>query len=136
MSLHTLARAAYGRPEGATRSPRSIEYDLFARATQRLSCAWSQRAEDYPAFVRALHDNTRLWRTLAVDVSDRENALPGELRARLFYLYEFTAEHSRRLLKGEGSAEVLVDINKAVMRGLRGDTGPDTRGGPDAGARG
>lgn len=129
MSLHTLARAAYGRPEGAIRSPRSIEYDLFARATQSLAAAWPRRAEDYPGLARALHDNTRLWRRMALDVSDKENALPSELRARLFYLYEFTAEHSRRLLKGEGSAEVLIDINRAVMRGLRGDVTPPATGG-------
>lgn len=129
MTLHTLARAAYGRPEGANRSPRSIEYDLFARATQRLTAAWSRRGEDYPGFARALHDNTRLWRTLAVDVSDEGNALPPDLRARLFYLYEFTADHSRRLLKGEGSADVLIDINTAVMRGLRGDSGGTLGGG-------
>lgn len=129
MSLHTLARAAYGRPEGAVRTPRNIEYDLFARATQGLSTAWPRRAEDYPGFARALHENTRLWRTLALDVSDKENGLPQELRARLFYLYEFTSEYSRRLLKGEGSAEVLIDINRAVMRGLRGDATPPATGG-------
>ena len=127
MTLHILARNAYGRPEGATRSQRSIEYDLFARTTQRLTAADARRGEDYPAFVAALHDNTRLWRALAVDVADPGNQLPGDLRARLFYLYEFTVEHSRKLLGGEGSAGVLVDINTAVMRGLRGLQGESVR---------
>ena len=66
--------------------------------------------------------NLRLWSALAADLASPENALPPELRARLFYLYEFTAQHSRAILDGSGSASVLVDINTAVMRGLRGGT--------------
>ncbi len=50
-------------------------------------------------------------------------SLPAALRARLFYLYEFTARHSRAVLDGKASVEVLVDINTAVMRGLRGEGG-------------
>ena len=123
MTLHSLARNAYARPEGAVRSARSIEYDLFARTTQRLSAGWAQRDKDFPAFAAALNDNVRLWRTLAVDVADGDNGLPTELRARLFYLYEFTADHSRKLLSREGGIDVLIDINTAVMRGLRGEGG-------------
>jgi len=65
----------------------------------------------------------RLWSTLALDVAQPENGLPSALRAQLFYLYQFTTEHSRAVLKGAASVEVLVDINTAVMRGLRGDKG-------------
>ena len=50
-------------------------------------------------------------------------SLPPALRAQLFYLYEFTDQHSRKVLAGNASIEVLVDINTAVMRGLRGETG-------------
>lgn len=121
MSVHSLALKAYGRPQGSTRSPRSIEYDLFARTTQRLTAAWSQRDTDFAGFATALNDNVRLWRALAVDVADDGNGLPIDLRARLYYLYKFTAEHSRKLLRRQGSVEVLVDINTAIMRGLRGE---------------
>lgn len=121
MIPHTLARNAYGRPEGAVRSPRSIEYDLFARMTQRLVAAWQGRSGNLPVLAEALNENTRMWRVLALDVAGPGNGLPPDLRARLFYLYEFTAEYSRGLLAGTGSIEVLVDINTAVMRGLRGE---------------
>jgi flagellar protein FlaF len=67
VSLHTLARAAYGRKDGACRSPRSIEYDLFAQNTGRLAAAWQARELDHPALVRALYDNNRIWRKLALD---------------------------------------------------------------------
>jgi len=117
------ARSAYARPEAPARTSRSVEYDLLARTTQRLSLAWTRRKDDFPAFVEALSDNMRLWSTLALDVAQPENGLPSALRAQLFYLYQFTTEHSRAVLKGAASVEVLVDINTAVMRGLRGDKG-------------
>ncbi|MDO9525518.1 MAG: flagellar biosynthesis regulator FlaF, partial [Gemmobacter sp.] len=63
---------------------------------------------------------------LAADVAETDNGLPGPLRAQLFYLYEFASEHSRKVLSGSASVEVLVDINTAVMRGLRGSIGART----------
>jgi flagellar biosynthesis activator protein FlaF len=114
------SRMGYAQAQGPVRTPRSIEYDLLARCTQALSQTWARRREDYPSLARALHDNLKLWSTLAADVAEPGNGLPKELRAKLFYLYEFTADHSRSVLESRASVEVLVDINTAVMRGLRG----------------
>ena len=114
---------AYARRETPARSLRSIEYDLIAQVTQRLRVAWTKRATDYPDLVRALTDNQQLWSTLAADVAQPGNALPAVLRARLFYLYEFTVVHSRAVLENAASVEVLTDINTAVLRGLRGESG-------------
>jgi flagellar protein FlaF len=97
-----------------------VEYDLLARITNRLTQAEAARNKDYPAFARALSDNHRLWSTLAADVAEPGNGLPAQLRAQLFYLYQFTAEHSRKVLDGTAGIGVLIDINTAVMRGLRG----------------
>lgn len=121
MTVSQLARVAYGSPHTPVRSDRQNEYDLFARITRALSDAVTRRETDFPAFAAALHDNLVLWRTLAADVSEEGNALPPALRARLFYLYEFTASHSRKVLAGEAGATVLLDINTSVMRGLRGE---------------
>lgn len=117
------APIAYARQEAPTRSLRSVEYDLLAQVTRRLRAAWSTREADFPGLVRALTDNQQLWSALAADVALPGNSLPAALRARLFYLYEFTAQHSRTVLDGKGSVEVLAEINTAVMRGLRGDGG-------------
>ena len=121
--MNTRARDAYARPDAPARSARAIEYELFARMTHRLSVAWSHRTQNYAGLVGALHDNGTMWRTLAVDVADVENGLPSPLRAQLFYLYEFTTVHSQKVLDGTASADVLVEINTAVMRGLRGNGG-------------
>ena len=121
MNTHTLAHTPYGKPETSVRSQRSIEYDLFARVTKRIATAWAHRGTDTSGLVRALQDNTTMWRTLAADVAEPDNGLPKALRARLFYLYEFTVHHSKKILDDQCSVEVLVDINTAVMRGLRGE---------------
>ena len=120
---HTAARSAYSRLDSPQRDPRMLEYDLIARITHRLTATWAKRREDFPAFAVALTDNQRLWSTLAADVAEPGNGLPAPLRAQLFYLYQFTVEHSRALLDNKSSIEVLVDINTAVMRGLRGEGG-------------
>jgi len=121
MTFHSAI--SYAQREAPTRSLRSVEYDLLAQVTQRLRSAWASRATDFPALVRAVADNTQLWSTLASDVALPGNGLPAALRARLFYLYEFSVHHGRSVLEGKASVEVLADINMAVMRGLRGDGG-------------
>lgn len=121
MTFHSTI--SYAQREAPTRSLRSVEYDLLALVTQRLRTAWANRGTDFPALVRAIADNTQLWSTLAADVALPGNSLPAALRARLFYLYEFSAKHGRAVLEDKGSVEVLADINMAVMRGLRGDGG-------------
>jgi flagellar protein FlaF len=114
---------AYARRETPARSLRSVEYDLIAQITQRLRTAWVNRTTDFPALVAALADNQKLWSTLASDVALPDNGLPAPLRAQLFYLYEFTNQHTRAILDRGASAEVLTDINMAMLRGLRGEGG-------------
>lgn len=115
----SAARAAYARPEAPGRSPRALEYELLARATKALSTARADGAS-HAQVLAALNENQRLWSTLAADVAEPENGLPQQLRAQLFYLYEFTTLHSRAVRDKKASVEVLIDINTAVMRGLRG----------------
>ena len=124
--MNSLAPAggAYGRAQTAARTPRGIEYEVLARVTRRLKAATARRTEDFPGFARAIGENLKLWTVLGLDVADRDNALPAPLKAQLFYLFEFTDLHSRKLLNGEDvSPDILVEINTSVMRGLRGDGG-------------
>lgn len=123
MNVINIARTAYGQPMAPSRSPRSLEYELLARITQRLRVGWEMRLSDFSGLAVALRENVNLWTILASDVAEEGNALPGPLRAQLFYLYQFTEQHCRKVLAGDGDIEVLVDINTAVMRGLRGESG-------------
>lgn len=119
MNAISLAKTAYAAPGQSTRTLRGMEYDLFARTTRGLKAAQSMGAEGFATLANAIYENRRLWTTLAADVASPDNGLPAALRARLFYLAEFTNTHSRKVLTGEASAEVLIDINTSVMRGLR-----------------
>ncbi|SPH23452.1 hypothetical protein DEA8626_02515 [Defluviimonas aquaemixtae] len=115
-----MALSAYAGAAIPTRTGRGTEYELFARVTHRLKAA-AHGDGDFNALVRAVHDNRSLWTALAADVAIETNELPSELRAQIFYLSEFTSAHSRRVLAGEAGVDVLVDINTAVMRGLRSE---------------
>ncbi|KFE34079.1 flagellar biosynthesis regulator FlaF [Thioclava atlantica] len=119
MYATTLAKTAYDNPDQPVRTARGTEFELFARVTRRLKQAAGAGKTAFPALAQAVYDNRRLWSVLAADVADPSNALPAELRARLFYLNEFTQTHSRKVLAGGASPEVLVEINTAIMRGLR-----------------
>lgn len=120
MTTQALLRATYARHDATLRDARSSEYDLLAKTTAALVAAWPHRKTDFPSLATAIDQNLRLWSALGSDVADPGNGLPAELRARLFYLYEFTAHQSRIILDGAGTVDALVDINTAVMRGLRG----------------
>lgn len=123
MNTLDLARRTYARPDTPARSARDVEYELLTRITRQMAQAWANRGTGYAALVTALHDNLQMWRTFAVDVAEPGNTLPQALRAKLYYLYEFTGHHSPKVLDGSASVDVLIDINTAVMRGLRGNGG-------------
>jgi flagellar protein FlaF len=112
------AHAAYGASIRVTRSARDTEFDVLARVTKRLRSASGPDAS-FPDLVSAIHDNRSLWNLFALDLSLPTNGLPKELRERLLSLARFVDDHSSRVLREAGKADVLIDINTAVMRGLR-----------------
>ena len=119
MKVVERAREGYGRNAVPIKSHRDSEYEAIARISHRLRRAAGNRASNFPEYVAALSENNRLWTTLAVDVAQPENRLPKELRARLFWLAEFTSHETRRILKGDGDVAVLIEVNAAVLQGLR-----------------
>lgn len=124
MFSQNQASLGYGIAVSAPiRTARAIEYDVIARITARLKSADATKSSDFPALAAALHENRQLWSTIAADVALPENGLPAGLRAQLFYLAEFTAQYSVRVLSHGADTAPLVEINTSVLRGLRGDAG-------------
>ncbi|QIE56981.1 flagellar biosynthesis regulator FlaF [Pikeienuella piscinae] len=120
MEIHQRAEIAYGDPRNAAKSPRQIEYQAFARITRALdAAAETDGPTAFPRLAAALHDNLKLWTVIAADVALEGNGLPEMLRARLFYLAEFTRAHTRKVLAQEENAAPLIELNTAIMRGLR-----------------
>lgn len=121
MTALQMAKTAYATNKAPIRTPRGTEYEAFARVTHHLKAAAEQGSTGFARLAEALHTNRRLWTMLAADVAEGSNGLPPELRARIFYLAEFTAQHSRKVLRGGDSVDILIEINTAVMRGLRSE---------------
>lgn len=119
MNAITKAQNAYRNDAHLVRTDRDIEYSAFAHVTHRLKSASGRGREGFGDLVAALHDNRKLWTTLAMDVAGTANPLPKELRARIVYLSEFTRQHSSKVLSRQATAEPLIVINTAIMRGLR-----------------
>lgn len=122
MNVIQQARQAYAPASSPLRTGRSAELQAFTDATSRMRRASGNGPFDMPAIAAALHANRRLWTLLAAEVADADNALPPALRAQIFYLAEFTMQHSAKVLRGEASIDPLIDINVAVMRGLSGSS--------------
>lgn len=75
--------------------------------------------KDYPSLASALHENNRLWMAFAIDVANPDNLLPDDLRARIVYLADFTRQHTHKVLQKNETAVPLIEINAAIMRGLK-----------------
>ncbi|MGR3698550.1 MAG: flagellar biosynthesis regulator FlaF [Roseovarius sp.] len=118
MNATRLAQSAYRDQARSVRTDRGLEYDAFARVTQRLVVAAGQDPRDIPNLAAALHDNRRLWTILATDVADAQNPLPAPLRAQIVSLAQFCHRHSSAVLTTKASLQPLIDINTAIMRGL------------------
>ncbi|MCB1310474.1 MAG: flagellar biosynthesis regulator FlaF [Sedimentitalea sp.] len=119
MNATIQAHRAYSAVSAPTRTPRGTEYEAVARITHKIRAANARGAEGFTALVEALHDNKKLWTIFAVDVADPGNRLPDDLRARIFYLAEFTHHHTSKVLARQADVEPLLDINTAILRGLR-----------------
>lgn len=120
MNVIEQARQGYAPTQTAIRTDRSVEAQLISQITARLRKLGANSKIDFPALVTAVHENRRMWTTMAASVADNDNALPKQLRAQLFYLAEFTEHHSHLVISGKADLTALIDVNTAVLRGLNG----------------
>ncbi|MGD1923641.1 MAG: flagellar biosynthesis regulator FlaF [Paracoccaceae bacterium] len=121
-----LQTSGYTAAARSTALPRDIEYKVFSNVTGQLKRRASDAA-DFPALLQALTENVNLWRTIAFDVMDANNGLPQQLRAQLFYLFEFTQAHTTKVMRREAGVEPLIEINSAIMQGLKGNLNGEER---------
>ena len=117
------ALKGYAEHATSTKSGRRSEYAVIAKITQQLRDRAVDAKTNYSAFADALHMNQRLWTALVVDVADEANQLPKELKARIIYLADFTRHHTSRVLRHKASVLPLLEVNMAVLRGLKQEGG-------------
>ena len=119
MSANALTQNAYGDATRAIGTPRHVEYQVFSQITGRLNRA-SAEGRPFSELAQALHENLELWTIIVPDVTSAGNGLPLALRGQLADLSKFTRSHTQKVLRQEADAAILIEINTAVMRGLRG----------------
>jgi flagellar protein FlaF len=120
MSISARAAQGYRAVQLQTESPRGTEAKLFAEVTAELVRAERAGRPGFQDLAAALHRNRLLWDALLADLAQEVNGLPVVLKAQLIELGHFVRHHSGRVLKGEEAVRPLIDINQAILAGLRG----------------
>ena len=122
MMESSLAQSSYQSSAQSINSERGLEYQVFAHVTRELSSLRKETSDYHAKKAAALTKNMRLWTFLAEEVSNENNPLPKELRANIFYLAEFTRQHTSKVYAGDAEVKVLIEVNTSIMRGLRNQT--------------
>ncbi len=120
MQTQSQVELAYANSQTSVRTARGVELEAFSSITRKLASSIEDSAQNYSQFAASLHNNRKLWIHLASSVADKNNRLSKELRGGIFSLAEFVDRKTSELLKSGGDAQVLLDINSEIMRGLRG----------------
>jgi flagellar protein FlaF len=124
-----MSVVAYQTTQLHTASPLTVEIMAFQRVTGALERAQDDARQDLSAqpvlatqrHVRlcdAIHQNSRLWLTLLEDLANPANGLPGDLKTRLGSLAATSVRHGQRIIAGQASLGLLIDINRAIVAGL------------------
>jgi flagellar protein FlaF len=96
-----------------------MEYETVAHVTRKMIVAARRGKSGFPELAQALTDNNKLWRIFAMDLASADNPLPQDLKNDLSDLAKFTSQHTSKVLQRKAHVGPLVEINTAIMRGLR-----------------
>lgn len=124
MSIHTDQAACV-----PTASPLSVEAVALTRVTSALEqCSReaangrladpTQHAERHDRLGKAICQNSRLWVAILDDLLSPENRLPEDMKQRLASLGAASLTHGRKVLAGQATLQLLIDINRAILTGL------------------
>lgn len=114
-----LAKQGYKAVQKEMASDKAVELRVFMSVTAQLRAIDADDKTQFPALSAAIIENLKLWKILFIDLVNPDNTLPFDLKTSLIQLSDFTQNHSRRVLLGEATPEVLIDINDSVIAGLR-----------------
>lgn len=113
---------AYQQAAQQAENPRDLEYRLFGEVTRALMEASRADPHDFKTRINALDWNRRLWRVLATDCAQPENALPEAMRASIISLSLWVNSHSSDVMRRKEGFEPLIEVNRMIMQGLSGQS--------------
>lgn len=114
---------ASGTDDPVMLSQRGREYSALSKVTCMMQNHKNNTFGNITNLLIALNKNLKLWTIFASDVGQEKNGLPQNIKSIIFYLFEFTQAETHKIIRGEGDIEALIEINKSVMKGLRGAEG-------------
>jgi flagellar protein FlaF len=117
--------SAYARTAQQTLSGRDLEAHVLLKSAARLQGIrdnWEARQAELD---EALTKNRKIWTVFVSSLSAEDCALPNELRSNLLNLGFFVFNHTIKMSIGAKPEQlaVLIDINRNIAAGLRGDAG-------------
>jgi flagellar protein FlaF len=71
--------------------------------------------------IDALDWNRRVWSTLGTVCADSDNGLPETLRASIISLSIWVGKHTSQVIRRTEDIEPLIEVNRMIMQGLRGN---------------
>jgi len=114
------ALRGYGQVKRQTASDKHIELQLFSAVTARLRAQVQNNSSRLTGpMAEAILENAKLWNVLFCDLVGPDNKLAGDLKNNLISLAEFTQSHTQRVLRGQASIDILIEINSAIIQGLK-----------------
>jgi flagellar protein FlaF len=120
MDVAAQAANGYRAAQLQTQTPRGIEAKLFAEITAALVRTRGAGRSGFGDLAAALHRNRTLWDALLADLALEANGLPVPLKAQLIQLGHFVRQFTAKVLKGDEDVQTLIDVNTAILEGLRG----------------
>ena len=106
----------YARVQDTSEDPRATEYRALGFVTGKLIEAKEKGGR---ALIEALYANQNLWTLFQADLAHPGNALPQEVRAQLLSLSLWVQRFTSKVMRDEANIEALIDVNKAIMDGLK-----------------
>jgi len=107
----------YDRAASVEADPRRTEALILSKLAAGMIRA-AEPSGGFAALAAAVHENRRYWRLASDDLAGDGNKLPLPLRAQLLSLAAFVEKETGRILAGETTSEALIEVNRAVARGL------------------
>jgi flagellar protein FlaF len=118
-----MSLQAYQQAATRAETPRETEYRLFAQVTLALMEAAKCDPTDIRGRIDALDWNRRVWSVLGTACGDPDNALPESLRAAIISLSIWVGKHTSQVIRRKEEIEPLIEVNRMIMQGLRGNGG-------------
>ncbi len=116
---------AYARTAQQTLQGRDLEAHVLLKSAARLQAIRDDWETRRPALEEALLANRKIWTVFVTHVSGDECPLPTPIRANILNLGMFVFNRTIQMAVDPRPEQlsVLIDINRNLAAGLRGDAG-------------